>query len=105
MFFLESLETKIKKNEQKAEALFQEILTLYQQEKIFLDELKVTPEQLTTFISAKENFTEQNWETLNFEKQKLDQKLQTELNNIRNPKKTKKAYSEKKIEGHWLYIK
>jgi len=73
--------------------------------KALLEELKVSPEQLTTFIEDKENFTEENWKELQIEREKLEQKLQTEIKSIRNPLEVKKAYSERKVDQHWLFVK
>lgn len=71
----------------------------------FLEELKVTPEQLTIFIEDEENFTGENWKELQKERDKLEQKLQTEIRSMRNPLEVKKAYSERKIDNHWLFVK
>ena len=71
----------------------------------FLEELEVTPEQLTTFISNKDNFTEDNWEVLQQRKKQLDEKLDIELKNVRNPLKVKKALASLNVHQHWLYVK
>jgi hypothetical protein len=73
--------------------------------KKFLKDLKVTSEQLTAFIEKKDNFTEKNWEVLQKEKNKLDQKLQTDIKSVRNPLDVKKTYAERKIDQHWLFVR
>jgi uncharacterized UPF0160 family protein len=73
--------------------------------KKFLEDLKVTSEQLTAFIEKKDNFTEKNWEVLQKEKNKLDQKLQTDIKSVRNPLDVKKTYAERKIDQHWLFVR
>lgn len=71
-----------------------------------LEELNVSPQQLTSFIEDQSNFTEDNWEELQRERDKLEKKLQTELENISNPTKTKQVYSERQhIDHRWIYAK
>lgn len=71
----------------------------------FLEELNVTPEQLTIFIKDKDNFTEENWKELQKEKEKLEQRLETEMHSMRNPLDVKKNYSERIVNNHWLFVK
>ncbi len=71
----------------------------------FLTELDVTPEQLSAFISKKENFTEENWEVLQKRKKSLDEKLEVELKNVRDPKKAKKALASLNVQRHWMFVK
>ena len=70
-----------------------------------LQEFNVTPEQLTQFVEKQENFTPENWDQLQAQKKELDQKLDRELKNIKNPLKTKKSYKSKVIDNRWLYVK
>jgi hypothetical protein len=71
----------------------------------FLNGLNVSAEQLTSFIESKENFSEKNWTELVDHKSKLDSKLKLELENIRNPLKTKKTYANLHVERHWLHVR
>lgn len=95
---LEDKNKKITELSIRNESLDREMENLYK-------ELKVTPEQLSSFIQKEENFTEKNWKEMQKEKEKLDQKLQTEIKSIRNPKEAKKAYSQRKINPQWLFVK
>lgn len=94
---------------QNADKLLKELITrnqmLDQHTKELLNELKVSPEQLTTFISDENAFTPENWQTLQEEKRKLEEKLSTELKNIRNPLKIKKTLSEQRSNQTWLFVK
>jgi hypothetical protein len=105
MFLRESTEDRLKKNEKKIQELVIRHEKLDQDITNFLEELEVTPEQLTAFISAKENFTEDNWLRLQEHKEKLHIKLDVELKNIRDPHKTKKARDSLHIGSHWLHVK
>ncbi len=99
MFFQQkTLEEKIKELEIQNEAINEEVQTL-------LQELNVTPEQLTAFIENEDHFTQDNWKELQKQKEKLDEKLQTTLQNIRNPKKTKAQYQSLNVQHHWLPVK
>lgn len=70
-----------------------------------LKELKVTPEQLSLFLKESENFTKLDWEKMQNEREKIDQKLQTELKSFRNPLKSQKTQQERNINNHWLFVR
>lgn len=110
MFFNEKkeleLEQQIIKNDLSLQELLIRIDTLDREVKVLLDELKVTPEQITQFVSEKDNFTQENWNELQTQRKMLDEKLTLQLSNIRNPKKTSKTLSEKKhIAPHWIFVR
>jgi len=105
MFEQKDLEKILEDKNKKIKELAIRNENLDRETKAFLNELKVTPDQLTTFIEDKDNFTEENWKELHKERNKLDEKLQTEIKSIRNPLDVKKAYSERKIDTHWLFVK
>lgn len=105
MFFQDTAEEKLKVNEKKMRELAIRLEKLDSDISAFLEELNVTPEQLTSFVSNKDNFTDSNWIDLQAEKKKLDEKLNTELKNIRNPLKSKKNLASLNVSQHWLYVK
>ncbi|NGX43057.1 MAG: hypothetical protein K940chlam7_01348 [Chlamydiae bacterium] len=105
MFEQSDVEKTIENNEKKIKELAIKVETLDREAAELLEELNVTPEQLTAFIENKKNFTDQNWEELQDHRKTLDQKLKTELENIRNPRKTEKTYSEMKIDKQWIPVK
>lgn len=105
MFLKDNIEEKLSANEKKIRELDIRFEKLNNDIKNFLNELQVTPEQLTSFISQKENFTEENWEELQKQKKQLEDKLNLELKNITNPLKSKKARASLNIDRHWLYVK
>jgi hypothetical protein len=71
----------------------------------FLRDLKLTTEQIDCFVNNPDNFSKENWEELQRQKQQLDEKLKLALDNIRNPLKNKKAYAHRKVDQHWLYVR
>ena len=95
----------IEKQNKKAKELAIRIETLDNQENELLKELKVTAEQLSKFIEKEDNFSEKNWLELKKEREKLEQKLTTEIENIIDPKKTIQAIKERKVENHWLFVR
>lgn len=103
--FSQDTEEKLNLNEKKIRELAIRHEKLDNDVADFLKELEVTPEQLTAFISKKENFTEENWEELQNQKKKLDEKLDVELKNVRDPLKSKKALASLNVNRHWLYVK
>lgn len=99
------LENNMQKNANSVHELEMRVEMLNNQVQELLAELSVSPEQLTTFVKNKDNFTEENWNTLLKQQQELDEKLKRELSNIRNPLKTKKAFAERRVEQHWLFVR
>lgn len=79
--------------------------TLDEQVKAFFAELNLTPQQLHAFVDNPDNFSKENWEAMQQQKQKLDAKLQLDLQNIRDPLKTKKTYANRKVDQHWLFVR
>lgn len=100
-----SLDQQITQQETKINELAIQLESLEDSVSELMKFLNVTSEQLTTFISKPENFTEQNWNDLVKQKKLLDDKLHRELANIRNPLQTKKSYSNLHVERHWLHVR
>ena len=71
----------------------------------FLQELQVTPEQLTAFVENEDNFTPSNWQDIVKSKKAFEDKLERELENIRNPKKVKKTLTELNVPRHWIAVR
>lgn len=71
----------------------------------YFEEYSIEPKQLSAFISQKEHFCEQNWEQLQQEKKKLEDRLERDLKNIANPFRLKKVYKQRKVENHWLFVR
>lgn len=105
MVNIDALEKKIQKHELAFQELTIKIDSLNQQVEDLLSELNISPEQLTAFIENKENFSDENWQTIIQQRQEFEEKLKRELANIRNPLKNKKTYSERVVPQHWLYVR
>lgn len=101
----DNIEEKLNVNEKKIRELAIRHEKLDSDISSFLVDLEVTPEQLTAFISKQENFTEDNWQELQKQKQQLDEKLDVELKNVRNPLKSKKALASLHVARHWLHVR
>lgn len=98
-------EEKAQKNERKIEELSIRIDAIDREIHNLLHELNVTPEQLSQFVNTERNFTEENWMQLQEEQKKMQEKLQVELEYIRNPQQMKKRYAERSIGNHWLFVR
>lgn len=99
------LEAHIQKNALAIEELSIRIEALNRDVSELLNQLNVSSDQLTTFIEKKENFSEENWNTLLEQRKALDEKLLRELLNVTNPKKTKEAYKKMLVQPHWLFVR
>lgn len=108
MFFGDSqqrLEQTLAKNDLLMQELIIRLDSLDREIKALLAELNITPEKLTAFISNKENFTDDNWTELQKQRKLLDEKLNKELSNIRDPRKVKKTQMDRHVQNHWLFVK
>jgi len=99
------IESHLHKNECAIQELSIRIETLNRDVEELLNELSVTPEQLTAYIGNKDNFSEDNWQTLLDQRKALDEKLLRELLNISNPKKTQEKRKQMNVQPHWLFVR
>ena len=95
----------IQKNALAIEELSIRIEALNRDVSELLHQLNVSPDQLTIFIENKDNFSNDNWNTLLEQRKALDEKLLRELLNVSNPKKTQEAYKKMQVQPHWLFVK
>jgi len=100
-----NLEEKIQKNELKINELSIKLDAIDREVNELLNELNVSPEQLTQFVHTEQNFSKEDWIHLQEEQQKMHTKLQIELDGIRNPKEMQKRYSERVVQNHWLFVR
>lgn len=103
--FFEDLETKMQRQEKALAEVLISNENLDLEVEAYFSGYNVTPGQLSQFISNKEHFSEENWDALQERKKQLDEKLQRDLENIANPLKLKKAYKQRKVETHWLFVR
>lgn len=104
--FAESMEQKIENNEKKIAVLKMRLERYEKGLQEFFENVNVTPRELTDYLQTAANFEPEVWAHLEAFRAELDEKLQKELQNIRNPAKTSQTYAERKdIRQHWLYVK
>ncbi len=99
------LEQLLAKQDHATQELLIRMDVLDREVKGLMSELNVTPEQLTQFVENADNFTPENWEELQKQRQALDDKLQRELENVRDPSKAKKRQADRHVAPHWLFVK
>lgn len=105
MFGHDPLEEHILGHEKKVQELAIRLENIEREVSELMNELKVTSEQVTIFINDQNNFTSENWQELQNQRQILEEKLQREIANIRDPQKMKKKQAERNIGQHWLYVR
>lgn len=91
-------EKKLKEFEIQNDSLDREITDL-------LDHCNVTEHQLTAYVTSPEHFTNDQWETMQQERKKLDDALALKLSCITDLKKKKKAQEERIVAPHWLFVR
>lgn len=99
------LEQQIKQHEIKFQELAIRVESINREVSEFFREWNICPDKVAAFVDRKENFTKIGWEEITKRKQELDNKLQRELNSIRNPIKIKRAHSSLNVARHWLFVK
>ncbi len=104
MLFQE-LEKHHKKNEDAIEKLSLQIEIHNHLAEELLQELRVSSEQLTAFMEKKEAFTEANWEILLSQKKSMEEKLQRDLANVRDPLRIKKSRDSLNIQPQWISVR
>lgn len=71
-----------------------------------LEDLGLTSEQLQDYATNPDNFSQPIWEQLQNEKKLLDEKLNLNLKNIRDPLKVKKTMADSShIQQHWIFVR
>ncbi|MFV0339471.1 MAG: hypothetical protein ACK5MA_02410 [Parachlamydiaceae bacterium] len=63
-----------------------------------LDEFSLTEEKLFHYLSNKTNFSEEEWETLSRERNKMEKELLLKM-------KKKASTHSKEVQRHWIHAK
>ena len=105
MFNTSNLEEQAVQGELKLKKLTLEFERLNQTIEEFFNSCNLTEEALHQFNATKAHFNDEAWEKLNEERTKLEEKLQRQLELIRNPTLTKKKYADRHVAPHWLFVR
>jgi hypothetical protein len=87
---------------EKLEKRFNHLETLYSQ---FLEEYGMTVEQLADFCANPNHFEVEAWKKMEEARHQLESKLQMDLKQIKNPKKTSQKYREIDQARNWLFVR
>jgi DNA-binding transcriptional MerR regulator len=102
------LEEKDKKTDmdQQLKKLEIEIEAMQKESQEHLEEVGLSIEEIGEYIENPNNFSKKTWETLQFHLRRLDEKLETDLQQIANPKKIAEAYKEQRDNAvHWVPVR
>lgn len=106
MFDQEKIETKIHKTEKKLAELSLRLQYFHEEYEKLLEECELSPTELKTYIESPDNFSKETWEHLQQEKKQLDEKLITDLSQVRDPNKAKQTLMDQSIiQQHWLFVR
>jgi DNA-binding transcriptional MerR regulator len=81
MFFQEET------SNQKIAQLLKRQEELSDQLKALFNNIGFTPEELSAYLSNPENFTSEDWETIQTTQREMDERLERLLNNVANPER------------------
>ncbi len=102
----EKLQEKINKTDRKLVELNLHIQQLNSDYQEYLNEIALNPEELKEFVENSDNFSPDLWTQLHNEKKEMEERLNKELNNVNDAKKTQDAMSERgKVQPHWVFMR
>lgn len=68
--------------------------------------LGLSSAELTEFMENPANFSQEMWNDLQTEKQKMEELLNLQMSVVRDPKKISKKYSERgRVKQNWLFVR
>lgn len=106
MFGLESQQTSQQKKDRALLELMLRHEQLNRDTDLLLEELEVSSEQLSSYLENRDNFSDKNWAILQREKQKVEERLEKDLADLKeraSPKKRlQNAYSPAQ---HWIFVR
>lgn len=106
MFNKESISDNILQTERKLKELSIKMEKVQQDYQKLLNEIGLSPEQISEYVDNPDNFSPPIWEMLQKERAHLDERLNLELSRIKDPRKNEKKYSDQAvIQQHWLFVR
>lgn len=106
MLIEEDYKKKLDKNEKELKELIYKFESVNEEIDTFFAELGTNTESVSHFLSNEENFDHKTWDAMQQQRHKLNETLQRELENIRNPQSLKKKYEEhSRVAPHWLFVR
>lgn len=107
MFGLQSIKDEEKniKNEKMLKELLLKSIEHDAHFEKFYEEHGISKKQLMDFLADPKNFDEQTWEMMQEIRAEINQEIESKLNQIRDPLKTKKTYSDLKSAQQWILVR
>lgn len=103
--FFDTLEQISMRNNKKLKEICLRIEKLDQDVELFFKENGINPIEVAEYLDKKENFSESEWTEIEETRTILEKELNINLKNIRDPRKAKKAYNDRYVQPHWLYVR
>lgn len=103
--FFETYEQQTVRNEKKIKEICLRIEKLDQDVEQYFKEQGINPVEVAQYMENKENFSDSEWKEIQEAQHLLEKELKLNLKNIRDPRKAKKAYNDRHVQPHWLYVR
>ncbi len=101
-----SLEEKIKRTDRRVQEILMQCQRDQEEFSQILLELGTSTQELQEHFSDPSHFSPSEWEEIEAEKNKWDEMLENELQQIRNPSEIEKKMGERRnIQEHWLFVR
>lgn len=106
MFLNKSLTESTAEAEKRLNDLEKQNSLLRQELRELYEKLGLSQEEVHKFASNPENFSQEDWESMEEMKREKEIKIQQRLDAIRNPVEAKKKYaSSKQVAQHWIFVR
>ncbi len=71
-----------------------------------LQELQISQEEFTLFVTNPNNFTEKEWKEMHQAEEEMKQLITAQLTEVVNPKATKQKYAQRsQIKNNWIFVR
>lgn len=103
--FFDTLEQNTARLDKKIKEICIQTEKLETDIKNYFNENNINPIEVALYLENKENFSDDEWEFIQETRKKLDEKLNLNLSNIKDPVKAKKSYNDRLVQPNWLFVR
>jgi hypothetical protein len=101
-----STEGKSEQVDRRIESVEREVENMIRLEEELFRETKLTAEGVRTYLAERSHFTDDAWQKIQIERQRVKEQLARELATVGDQRKVERKLRErKKIDPKWLYVR
>ncbi len=103
--FKKDCESEIEKNEILLKDLIARSKELDQEGQSLFQDIELSLKEIEAYITNPKNFNQLEWEHIQTKQQELNTILDRDLQNIRNPQKTKRAFEALNLPRYSIHVR